>query len=96
MKNKLNSKSVFFTLRVSAAVGFCLVAIAAMLLAMATIDPAHGRVQPPASTNPTSTAAMEARAAGRPGRTCRALVFVRLASISQRILTVLVLLLPSP
>ena len=42
MKNKLNSKSVFFTLRVSAAVGFCLVAIAAMLLAMATIDPAHG------------------------------------------------------
>jgi hypothetical protein len=42
MKNRLNSKSVFFTLRVSAAVGFCLIAIAAMLLAMATIDPAHG------------------------------------------------------
>jgi Kelch motif len=42
MKNKLNLKFVFFNLRVLTAAVFCLAAISAMLLAMATVDPAHG------------------------------------------------------
>jgi hypothetical protein len=44
MKKKSNSKSVFFNLRVSTATVFCLAGIAAVLLAVITIDPAVGKV----------------------------------------------------
>ena len=59
MNRKSNSKSVFFNLRVSTAAAFCLAGIAAVLLAVITIDPAVGKgdfVAGGGSPTPTPTA----------------------------------------
>ena len=59
MKKKPNFKSVFFKLRVSTAAVFCLAGIAAVLLAVITIEPAVGKVDSVAgggSPTPTPTA----------------------------------------